>query len=65
MNGIHEVVGSNPIVSTIFYDFANKGGTAGIILSSLVTRGFSFLSLTYLWILGQLLFLEKVVAHER
>ena len=42
MNGIHEVVGSNPIVSTIFSLLANKGGTAGIILSSLVARGFLF-----------------------
>jgi len=44
VNGIHEVVGSNPIVSTSFSSFsANKGGTAGIGLSSLEMRGFSFL----------------------
>ena len=43
VNGIHEVVGSNPIVSTIFSILsANKGGTAGIGLSSLEMRGFSF-----------------------
>ena len=44
VNGIHEVVGSSPIVSTtlIFMAAANKGGTAGIGLSSLEMRGFPF-----------------------
>jgi hypothetical protein len=70
VNGIHEVVGSNPIVSTIL--LANKGGTAGISLSSLKMRGFSFswlimliLSVNYFGVLGQLLLSEKVIAHER